>query len=342
KYTYVFYTIAVTLIFLHSSNAQNLTVQGTVSSNTGTEFQYSGVAGNGFAQFKTATTSNSWLNVSNGIAGVNIGIGSLTPHPYLYSSTGKFFIGADGGTPSLLVDHVGNKIGIGMTPIVDNASTYSPVLQIKGRNANQPYATMSFAPVPSISLTADNSSTSMLLGINDGLGSYIDAGNSNLVLLSTKGVTIAAAPMGGTASLSVNGNTTVLGNASLATSSSANVIIGNVTAVNQNYRLFVERGILAERVKVAVKGTANWADYVFDKNYKLMSLENVEAFTKANKHLPGIPSADEVVKEGIDMATMDAKLLEKIEELTLYVIELKKENDAMKVQLDKLSNATNQ
>lgn len=99
------------------------------------------------------------------------------------------------------------------------------------------------------------------------------------------------------------------------------------------YRLFVEEGILTEKVKVAVKTTANWADYVFANDYKLMPLEEVEQFTKENKHLPNVPSAKEMVTDGLDVAAMDAKLLEKIEELTLYLIEQKKESGELKAQL---------
>ncbi len=100
------------------------------------------------------------------------------------------------------------------------------------------------------------------------------------------------------------------------------VTIGNPSNMNGNYRLYVETGIITEKLKVAT--VSNWADYVFDKKYNLLSLKEVEKYIKTNKHLPNVPSAEEVAKEGIDMAKMDAKLLEKIEELTLYVIQLNK------------------
>lgn len=95
------------------------------------------------------------------------------------------------------------------------------------------------------------------------------------------------------------------------------------------YLLFVQQGILAEKVKVAVATTAYWSDYVFDEQYKLKSIEDLESFVKTNKHLPNIPSAEEVVKNGIDMATMDARLLEKIEELSLYIIQQNKRIEAL-------------
>jgi trimeric autotransporter adhesin len=108
------------------------------------------------------------------------------------------------------------------------------------------------------------------------------------------------------------------------------VIVGSVPSTPAGYKLYVDRGILTERVKVAIKTTANWSDYIFDKNYQLPSLQSVEQFVNTNKHLPGIPSAETVVKEGIDLGEMNSKLLGKIEELTLYLIEMEKEIKALK------------
>jgi hypothetical protein len=105
------------------------------------------------------------------------------------------------------------------------------------------------------------------------------------------------------------------------------------------YRLYVNGGILTDKVKVAVYGSAQWADYVFAPGYQLKPLNEVEAFTKANKHLPGVPSAEEIVKAGgIDVSTMFAKQMEKIEELTLYMIELKKENVQLQKDVQSLKN----
>ena len=102
-----------------------------------------------------------------------------------------------------------------------------------------------------------------------------------------------------------------------------------------NYNLYVEKGILTELVKVASTTGTQWADFVFAKNYQLMPLEDVENFVEENKHLPEIPSAKEVQEEGIDLAKMDAKLLQKIEELTLYVIQQQKEIDELKKSMKK-------
>lgn len=100
-----------------------------------------------------------------------------------------------------------------------------------------------------------------------------------------------------------------------------------------NYKLYVADGILTEKVKVALKNTNDWADYVFDDQYDLRPLNVVEAYIREKKHLPGMPSAEDLQETGIDLAMMDAKLLEKIEELTLYVIDIKKENEFLRQEI---------
>lgn len=103
-----------------------------------------------------------------------------------------------------------------------------------------------------------------------------------------------------------------------------------------NYKLFVEGGILTEKVKVALRSTANWADYVFEKDYDLMPLKNVEEFIAQNKHLPGIDSAEELAQNGLDVAEMQAKHMAKIEELTLYIIEQNKAIEKNNKDIDEL------
>lgn len=79
-------------------------------------------------------------------------------------------------------------------------------------------------------------------------------------------------------------------------------------------------------------------DYVFEPDYDLISIEALEAYIKENGHLPNIKSASEYGAIGyIDLGELEVKLLEKIEEQTLYTIELKKELNAIKAQLERLS-----
>jgi hypothetical protein len=78
------------------------------------------------------------------------------------------------------------------------------------------------------------------------------------------------------------------------------------------------------------------ADFVFKPDYNLKTLSEVEAFVKENQHLPDIPSEEEMQENGLNLNKMQIKLLQKIEELTLYVIDLKKENESIKKELKEL------
>lgn len=88
--------------------------------------------------------------------------------------------------------------------------------------------------------------------------------------------------------------------------------------------------VLAKEVHVCTSPDC-WPDYVFGENYKLMNLKELDAYVKANKHLPGVPSVSEVEEQGdVDLGQMNAILLEKVEELTRYVIDLQKQIDELK------------
>ncbi len=117
-----------------------------------------------------------------------------------------------------------------------------------------------------------------------------------------------------------------------------NVVIGTPYAIGNigstqltNYKLYVNGGILAKEVRVRT----DWADYVFDKEYKLKPLSEVETFIKENGHLPNVPSAKKVETDGIELGDITKIQQEKIEELTLYIIALEKRLKALE---DKSSN----
>jgi Phage T4 tail fibre len=112
-----------------------------------------------------------------------------------------------------------------------------------------------------------------------------------------------------------------------------NVIIGSAKTP-ANYKLAVGGDVIAERV--VVKLQTSWPDYVFKTGYSLRPLSEVEAFVKTNSHLPDVPSEAEIKEKGIDVEQMNATLLKKVEELTLYLIEMKKENAEIKARLQKV------
>ncbi|KAA2243387.1 hypothetical protein F0L74_12865 [Chitinophaga agrisoli] len=104
--------------------------------------------------------------------------------------------------------------------------------------------------------------------------------------------------------------------------SNGNVGIGTA---NPQAKLAVNGDIFSTKVKVTQTG---WSDFVFENNYTPMPLAEVEQFVKQNKHLPDIPSAKEVLENGLDLGEINKKLLQKVEELTLYIIQLQKNSDA--------------
>jgi len=109
-----------------------------------------------------------------------------------------------------------------------------------------------------------------------------------------------------------------------------NVGIGTSTPSS---KLSVNGTIRAREIKVE---NAAWPDYVFEKGYQLPSLEASALHIKSKGHLPDIPSADEVKANGIDLGEMNAKLLQKIEELTLHLININRTVQKQQLQIEKL------
>lgn len=135
--------------------------------------------------------------------------------------------------------------------------------------------------------------------------------------------------------LSSTGNLTVTGNGTHYIQN-GNVAIG--TTDPKGYKLAVAGNMIAESVKVKLQGT--WPDYVFTKEYQLPTLFEIEKHIKEKGHLPGIPSAAQVKTDGIDLEEMNAKLLQKIEELTLVLIAKDKKDKEMESMLNEQKELT--
>lgn len=112
-----------------------------------------------------------------------------------------------------------------------------------------------------------------------------------------------------------------------------NVLIAKSSQVNSAYHLDVAGGIRCDSIVVNTNG----ADFVFDKDYQRMSLDTLGGYIERHKHLPGISSSTEMQREGVSLGSMQTKLLQKVEELTLYIIDqnkriekLEKENAEMR------------
>ena len=140
-----------------------------------------------------------------------------------------------------------------------------------------------------------------------------------------------------------NGNDMVLGSANAPVRLAANgyrltvntdgrVSIGSTNNPATGYLLSVDGKVISEELKVQLSGS--WPDYVFGDKYELMPIEDLEKSIRQHRHLPNIPSAADVTAEkGFEVGDMSKRLLEKVEELTLYIIQLKKENTRLEERL---------
>lgn len=172
-----------------------------------------------------------------------------------------------------------------------------------------------------------NTSGKNNIGLGYNAGTNITTGSDNILIGS--GVD---APISATADNQINIGNQVFGY-------NGQIAIGSYTDIAQafsnspGYKLIVKDGIRTEKVRVDLSGVNDWADDVFEDNYDLLPIENLREFIEINRHLPGIPKAEQLVDEGIDVVEMDSNLLRKIEELTLYNIELYDENKRLKEDL---------
>jgi trimeric autotransporter adhesin len=206
---------------------------------------------------------------------------------------------ADGnGNQRLYIDNNGNA-GLGTT---------APTARLEVNSNTAGVSGLKFTQLTSASATV----------AGNGKALSVDAAGN--VVLTTAG-----------ASTSFFANATV-GTDNIINTNTGGVIIGTgITTAPSGYKLYVTDGIITEKVKVAVKNSADWADYVFDEKYPLLDIILLDKYIAQNKHLPGIQSADKIKENGgFELGQTTVKLLEKIEELTLYVIQLKKEINQIK------------
>lgn len=245
-----------------------------------------------------------------------------------------------------------------------SSNGFSPMITLKpdGVVSNWSYIigeTMDAGIYPAITIDARKGGGPLVSQDLLGIGSYGNyklklAANGNISLVSLKtlntaptttGTTkmvvtdelgqlsFAAIPSGGSGSSqwTTSGNTINYSN--------GQVIIGTQTgtsiAAATEYKLAVGGAIIAEKVKVKLQ-SSGWPDYVFQKGYVLPSLKEVEAFIKQYKHLPDVPSAKEVEEKGLDVGDNQAVLLKKIEELTLYMIEINKKVEKLEEENERL------
>jgi hypothetical protein len=337
-------------------------------------------SGSGLGRFFTSYTGNSALSVGNGTTQMNIGIGAATPHPYIYSYSNRFFIGAD-GSPTFYVSGMSNgNVGIGTTSpgykldvvgtnnidgIRVNTSNATAIVLDTNRAGALNYAFMlntqaagDFSLLQGTSTGADPTGGRVRMYVNPS-GSVSFPASLVGIGTTTPPYNLTVAPQGLGSGLAVGWNKTggagetdfynygqggpggfafwnynapgyaypMTGAVNLMTIlASGNVGVGTTTPQN---KLSVAGTVQAYEVLV----NTNWSDYVFGPGYRLSSLTEVATYIEQNHHLPGIPSAQEVQAQGVNLGDMQAKLLAKIEELTLHMIQLEQQNQVLQKRI---------
>jgi hypothetical protein len=236
-------------------------------------------------------------------------IGSSTAENVVFDNN-EILARNNGVVSTLFLGRDGSKVQLGNGP--DEAGTK---LQItSGTDVDLPDANsgyMMMGSQGSYNMVMDNNEIQVR---NNGAASHLYLQNSggNVFIGDATNFT-------GSHRLGVDGNAVITGA----------VRIGE-TVTPSGYKLAVDgKAIMTE---VLVRLVPNWPDYVFNNKYKLRGIDEVEDFIKKNNHLPGIPSAKEIESNGINVGEMQKMQMEKIEELTLYIIELKKEIEKLKAK----------
>lgn len=255
----------------------------------------------------TFTTRHYFSQAGN----VGLGVGLVTPQGRLdvmgagtTSSTNTLLLRNSLGDTLLRMRDDG-RMGIGY-----NGSSYGRVMNVGGTGIN--FYTANEAAFGGAIFPTD---TSIVMWSNSGANNYVvlqpSWGNTGIGTYTPN------------AKLHLNG---------------AMLIGGNSSRIATGYQLSVVGKVIAEEVKVQLSGS--WPDYVFADDYKLMPVEELEKSIRANNHLPNIPSAADVtLQKGIELGEMNRKMVEKIEELTLYIIEINKKNKQLEEKLTKLEQA---
>lgn len=323
-------------IGINPSNLLPIQIKKSVVGTAGLRFENTSSAAYSFSAFQMGedinATGTKFLNVlytSNGTSTygfynpqgstlVNNGSGGLSLATYDPSGSSKilFYTGSNvSASPKAVIDGNG-RLGVGTTTpshllsIGNTGLGFSPyasagandALKIIGNNTSSNFGTQNLNPngYSGVEYIDHNGATSIFTGYKNGTGEFrinnvATDGHINFMTNSTTRVHI---------------------------SNSGSVGIGTNKTSDANYKLFVETGIRTRKVKV---DQLVWADYVFESSYRLPTLQEVEKYIKEHKHLPDVPSAKEVEEKGLDLGDNQAVLLRKIEELTLYIIEMKKE-----------------
>ncbi len=242
---------------------------------------------------------------------------SITHRPYDFGNDFVIWRNNSGWSKAFSIDYSTGRIGIGtMTPTMQLDVNGSARI---GNLDNRQYLKISSTEWPEVRFETPSSDEQIRLGVahSNHTGFGIEAGDF-YVYTQTVGQMPFILRKNGDLRFNLKGGSVGIG-----------------TATTGSHKLAVEGSIGAREIKVTASG---WSDFVFKKDYKLPTLEEVEEHINENGHLPEIPNEAEVKENGINLGEMNAKLLQKIEELTLYMIDLNKQVQQLKVENEELKS----
>jgi hypothetical protein len=324
------YSAAAKIVLLPNGNvgigtpspSRKLTVQGDALFGDGERGSL--IAHDGYSGGRAFLVLDKNSQNGTGNGGDYLYLGQESTQAALFSAAGTSLSLGTGATPSVSIAPSGN-VGIGGI----NASTAQLLVASPQSNAaNTVVAEFSKeggsnsygSAMVRLSRSVGGESTDVELN-SGGSGPFRFGTYADTLLVNNQNATNG--PYGSIQFITNGSERMTIGGGTLA----GNVGIGTT---NPTHKLAVNGTIKAKEVIVETTG---WSDYVFDDDYALQPLAEVEAHIKTNKHLPGIPSAVEIAEQGVSVGDMQARLLAKIEELTLHVIAQEKLLKAQASQL---------
>lgn len=332
------------LIFYNNENgdySKNLYLGGgnenvQTSGGSGDRWLHASNLGVGLGSLTSVTTGGantsvgfySMNSILNGGGNTAVGINSMK------NSISTFYNTAVGHNAMLEIKNGRDNIAIGTAALNGRANTSTIITNATGNTVVGSNSMREVSYGNYNTILGNNSfrlfnygNNNIVLGYNN-LSSYELSGVNNNIFIGNNISPINAQPNSelniGNWIYGLNGKISIGGRVNFACSDCT------------EYSLFVKNGIKAEKIKVDIASANGWADYVFNKGYQLKSLDEVEKHINEKGHLPNVPSAKEIVENGINVAEMDAKLLEKIEELTLYSIEQNKQIKEQNERIERL------